>query len=328
MSKFITVPNGDFTVKTQSDGTIRLDTGAGVGEVRVTGDLVVEGETVTVNSTNLEIEDNIILLNRGETGSGVGEGTAGIRIDRGTAPDGDAQILFDETISHVNPNAPSTEVFGTFTFQRTDGGYIGIRAPSIDSAGGQLFIDTSGNRIVVVGSPVDYFNSIQADGGHDEAIVHKYYVDSVIDGTLRDLQISKINNGNTIVEVTDAIDGSLESRVDFLMDSSIVSTFFPDRIELNDLRISGQTISGTVSNADVVLDAPGTGTVRINDVLQISETPGTDDPIIDPVAPTDGIKIYAKSEGRGNTGLYFVNTNNTSDELISRNRALIYGYLL
>ena len=31
----------------------------------------------------------------------------------------------------------------------------------------------------------------------------------------------------------------------------------PDRIELNDLRISGQTISGTVSNGDIILDADG-----------------------------------------------------------------------
>ena len=113
-----------------------------------------------------------------------------------------------------------------------------------------------------------------------------------------------------------------------MMDSSIIATYYPDRIELNDLRISGQTISGTVSNGDIILDAPGAGTVKINDVLQITETPGTDDPITDPVAPNDGVKIYAKPEGVGNTGLYFVNTNNTNDELISKNRALLYGYLL
>lgn len=154
------------------------------------------------------------------------------------------------------------------------------------------------------------------------------YVDGAIDQTLTDLQIRKIADGNTQVEATDATDGVGLSRVDFMMDSSIIATYFPDRIELNDLRIAGQTISGTVSNGDIVLDAPGTGTVKINDVLQITETPGTDDPIVDPLAPTDGIKLYSKSEGTGNTGLFFVNTNNTNDELISKNRALLYGYLL
>ena len=323
MSKFISVPNGDFTVKTQSDGKIRLDTGPGQGEVRVTGDLVVEGDTVTVQSTNLEIEDNILLLNRGETGSAVGEGTSGIRIDRGTAADGDAQILFDETIEHTNPNAPSTEVFGTFTFRRTDGGNVGIQAPSIVTGGSELFLDTSGNGVRIMGSAVTY-----ATGLEDEHLINKYYLDQYVDATLTDLQITKVEDGNTGIFVTDATDNTNQSRIQYVFDSTVTANFFPDRIELNDLRISGQTIAGTISNQDIVLDAPGTGTVKINDVLQIAETPGTDDPLINPLQPTDGVKIYSKSEGPGQTGIYYVNTSNTNDELISRNRALLYGYLL
>lgn len=323
MSKYVSVPNGNFTVKVQNNGSIRLDTGAGVGEVRVTGDLVVEGETVTVSSTNLEIEDNILLINRGETGAGVGETTAGIRIDRGTLDD--AQILFDESLEYVNPNAPAVQSFGTFTFKDTSGNYLGIRAPSIQTGGSELFLDTNSRPVTIVGSATAYGNAID---GVDEALANVAYVDGAIDQTLTDLQIRKIADGNTQVEATDATDGVGLSRVDFMMDSSIIATYFPDRIELNDLRIAGQTISGTVSNGDIVLDAPGTGTVKINDVLQITETPGTDDPIVDPLAPTDGIKLYSKSEGTGNTGLFFVNTNNTNDELISKNRALLYGYLL
>jgi len=323
MSKYVSVPNGNFTVKVQNNGSIRLDTGAGVGEVRVTGDLVVEGETVTVSSTNLEIEDNILLINRGETGAGVGETTAGIRIDRGTLDD--AQILFDESLEYVNPNAPAVQSFGTFTFKDTAGNYLGIRAPSIQTGGSELFLDTNSRPVTIVGSATAYGTAII---GVDEALANVAYVDGAIDQTLTDLQIRKIADGNTQVEVTDATDGVGLSRVDFMMDSSVIATYFPDRIELNDLRIVGQTISGTVSNGDIVLDAPGTGTVKINDVLQITETPGTDDPIVDPLAPTDGIKLYSKSEGTGNTGLFFVNTNNTNDELISKNRALLYGYLL
>tara|TARA_B100002019_G_C21274721_1_gene604649 strand:+ start:97 stop:1074 length:978 start_codon:yes stop_codon:yes gene_type:complete len=325
MSKFVNVPNGDFTVKVQDNGTIRLDTGAGIGEVRVTGNLVIEGTTTTVNSTNLEIEDNILTLNRGETSNGVGEGTAGIQIDRGTASDGDAQILFDESIEHVNPNAPSTQVFGTFKFVRTDGQMVGIRAPSIQTGGGQLYLDTNNQPVTIIGNSTQYAQNIN---GQDEALVNVEYVDLAIQQTLSDLAITKIASGNTIVEATDATDGSNESRVDFMMDSSVVSTFFPDRIELNEIRIKNSTISGTVSNGDLELEAPGTGTVLIKDVLQIAETPGTDDFAIDPLAPTNGVKVYAKSEGPGNTGLYYVNTNNERDELISRNRALLFGYLL
>ena len=323
MSRFVTVPNGDYTVKVQDNGTIRLDTGPGIGEVRITGDLIVEGETTTVNTTNLDIEDNIIVLNKGETGAGVGEGTSGIQIDRGTLDD--AQIIFDESLEFVNPNAPAVQSFGTFVLKDTAGNYLGLRAPSIQTGGSELFLETNAQPVRIVGSATAYGNNIV---GVDEALANVAYVDGAISQTLTDLQIRKINDGNTQVEVTDAGDGTLLSRVDFMMDSSIIATYYPDRIELNDLRISGQTISGTVSNGDIILDAPGAGTVKINDVLQITETPGTDDPITDPVAPNDGVKIYAKPEGVGNTGLYFVNTNNTNDELISKNRALLYGYLL
>ena len=325
MSKYVSVPNGDYTVKTQSGGTIRLDTGSGAGETRVTGDLVIEGNTVNVSTVNIEISDNIIELNKGETGAGVGEGTSGNRIDRGTKED--ALFLIDETIEHVNPNAPATEVFGTFVFRDAIGNNLGIRAPSIQTGGSSLYLDTNGETVKIVGSAVTYSNSIK-NNDDDHALTNKLYVDEVIDATLNDLAIRKIADGNTQVEVTDASDISGQSRVDFMMDSSIISTFFPDRIELNDVRIKDQTISGTVSNGDLILEAPGTGTVRVKDVLNIATTPGTDDVAVDPLAPADGVSLYYKSEGPGNTGVYYVNTNNERDELISRNRALMFGYLL
>ena len=54
-------------------------------DVTIEGDLLVQGETVTIDVTNLTIEDNTILLNKGESGSGVTLGSAGVEIDRGTA---------------------------------------------------------------------------------------------------------------------------------------------------------------------------------------------------------------------------------------------------
>ena len=52
--------------------------------VTVGGDLTVSGTTTTINTDNLAIEDNVILLNRGETGSSVSEGESGIEVDRGS----------------------------------------------------------------------------------------------------------------------------------------------------------------------------------------------------------------------------------------------------
>jgi len=53
------------------------------GAITIAGDLTVNGTTTTVNSNTVEIGDNIILLNRDETGTP--SQNAGLEIERGTA---------------------------------------------------------------------------------------------------------------------------------------------------------------------------------------------------------------------------------------------------
>jgi hypothetical protein len=66
-----------------------------VDDLTVHGNLSIIGNTTTVNSTDLSITDNEIVLNKDEIGAGVTAGTAGIRIKRGTAAD--ALLQFNET---------------------------------------------------------------------------------------------------------------------------------------------------------------------------------------------------------------------------------------
>jgi hypothetical protein len=61
--------------------------------VTITGDLVVEGETVTVNASQVLVEDNIITLNSTVTGAPVLD--AGIEVERGT--DSNVFIRWNET---------------------------------------------------------------------------------------------------------------------------------------------------------------------------------------------------------------------------------------
>jgi hypothetical protein len=66
-----------------------------VGNLTVGGNLVINGSSLTVESTTVRIEDNIIELNKNEVGTGVTAGKAGLKINRG---DADAYLLvFDET---------------------------------------------------------------------------------------------------------------------------------------------------------------------------------------------------------------------------------------
>ena len=78
MSKHVNT-SGNYSIKVADAGVIKLDTGLAVGEVQVTGNLVVSGTTTTVNSTEVTINDNILVLNSGEAGTGVTLNESGIR---------------------------------------------------------------------------------------------------------------------------------------------------------------------------------------------------------------------------------------------------------
>ena len=96
-------------VKTGTNANITLDSDF----VIVTGNLNVRGNTTIINSNTQTITDNIITLNQGETGNGVSTlgTTSGIEIDRGTAPGGNVQLIWNEPyktwqVSGVTPGSP------------------------------------------------------------------------------------------------------------------------------------------------------------------------------------------------------------------------------
>ena len=70
------------TITTDNASDITLGDNAGV-DVIIAGDLTVQGTTTSVNSTTVEIGDNIIVLNKDEAGTPSAH--AGIEIERGTS---------------------------------------------------------------------------------------------------------------------------------------------------------------------------------------------------------------------------------------------------
>ena len=65
-----------------------------VDNVVVQGNFTVNGTSTTVDTENILIKDNTIIVNSGEAGAGVTAGEAGIIVDRGTATD--YKFVFDE----------------------------------------------------------------------------------------------------------------------------------------------------------------------------------------------------------------------------------------
>lgn len=322
MSKFLKV-DGDYKVSVSEGGTITLDTGAEQGSVVITGDLVVQGDNTTVESEVLVIKDNIIVVNQGETGNGVTLGQAGIRIERGNFPD--ASFVWDEDILWNNP-LNQTFQRGAFTFLDSAGGIMGIKTVSITTGGTDLYLINQGAGVVSVSGTVDYETNVT----DDDDIPNKKYVDDQIIAFLTSISAPRIGDGTltqTYVLTADEENTGVPSLIEFAVDNKTIAEFYDDRLELNDLRISGTTISTTSSNSDLILSAPGTGSVMVNDTLEITRTPGIDDVIIEPDIPFDGMKLYINEPQEGGTGLFFVNDSTTRDEIISRNRSLLFSML-
>ena len=322
MTKYV-VTSGDYHIKTDDAGSIFLDTGNQIGQVYMTGNLVVKGTTTQVDATNLDLKDNIIVLNSGEQGAGVSLSTAGIEIDRGSKPN--TQFVFDETVSWNDP-VTQTIKQGGFKTRDINGGNIGLEVRSISTGGGDLYLINAGTGVISVSGTNAYENQVT----DDDDIPNKKYVDVQIAAQVAAADFQKIRDGSssfTQMVVADFETTGLTSVASITVDGVNNVNFYDNRSELHDLRIDGSRISTTTSNADLTLSAPGTGSVVIDDQLQILTTPSPDDSAVDPAQPTDGLKIYAKSQGVGKTGLYYVNSNNVRDEIISKNRSLLLSMI-
>jgi len=137
----------EITVSNSGVGAVTLSLPANVtisNNLVVTGDLTVSGNTTTVNTEQLNVEDNIITLNSGVTGAPTLN--SGIEVNRGTSTD--VSILWNETTDKW-----------TFTNDGTNYANLGdvTAAALIAAAGGD---GTAGQALTTNGSGVLDFTTI------------------------------------------------------------------------------------------------------------------------------------------------------------------------
>ena len=314
MSKVVRVTDGDFKVITQLNGTITLDTGNQIGQVIITGDLVVQGNTTTVDSETLVIRDNIIYINKDEAGAGVTLGTAGVSIERGSLTD--VSLLFDESSD-------------TFRFIDGLGTLVPLQSSFIKSSG-DLRLIGDGTGVLTVTGTVNYENQVTDDDHIPNRRFLTDYVSGAVGGTVVDRFYSysggiQLNTGG---RAYDTGAGDATSRLSFEVDGTVIT-----EINSTGLEVIGSTTTGEVvitgnsittilaSNNNLELRASGTGLVLIDEVLALSNQ------ISIPSATSGQSKIYSTNTiGTGGTGLKFVNTS-SNGELISSKKALLYALL-
>lgn len=83
---------GVFELRDNSDNAY---TDLILNNITIKGNVTQEGSSFITKAETVEVSDNILLLNRGEVGSGVTKGISGIQVDRGALTD--YQFVFDES---------------------------------------------------------------------------------------------------------------------------------------------------------------------------------------------------------------------------------------
>ena len=347
--KVVNVSAGDYRVNVQSGGTITLNTGSQAGTVVITGDLLVAGNTTTVESETMTVKDNIITINSGEASAGVNAALgyqAGIAIDRGSLPD--TFILFDEQVNHLNAAGNSTQ--GTFTFVNSSSGLVGIQTPSINTEGQNLYLINSGTGYVTVTGTSNYERQILSYAAWDavgnprpvyaagvialpadeDGLVNTQALEDYVDAKLYAFSDTNILEGNTSVEVFDSSAGHAPSRIVFTVDGTERGQFNNSGFDVDDINIYQNIITTRNTNADLVLRS-ATGLIELDGYLILKDQP------VDINVQAGTASIYTKSTtGGGDTGLYFVNTKVDTDgsslkvlqdELVSRRRALVFSFI-
>ena len=328
MGQFVQV-SGDYNIKSGEGAVITLDTGAGVGTTRVTGNLLVEGDTLNVSVENLNVQDNIITLNYGETGSGVTLRYSGIEVDRGSLES--VSFLWDD-----NDDSWNLKQGAGYNSSRLRVKEI-LTNPDTDS--GDLTLIGTGTGVVKVLGTTAYELQVT----DDDDVPNKKYVDDAIQ-TNPTFQILRGDTRAAAFDISNPIDPGLfpigpyfaqptESVIGLAVDDNIVAQFFRNRVQLAGINffledptpdtpgIPDATVLQTVNtNGNIKLETNGTGKVQITYALQL-DNPGTT-----PAAVSNASLVYGGAVGAGSTGVYFRNTT-SNDELISKSKALVFSMI-
>lgn len=328
MGQFFQV-NGDYNIKTSEGATIKLDTGPGVGEVRVTGNLVVDGSTLTVAAENLQVEDNIITVNYGETGAGVTLRYSGIEVDRGSLDN--VSLLFDENDDTWNIVEGSGYANSNLRLRKI--------LTNADTDSGDLTLIGTGTGVVKVTGTLNYELQVT----DDDDVPNKAYVDNAIQ-TNPTFQIVRSNTRTVAFDLDSPVNPALfpigpyfvqplESLVSIVVDDNIIAQFYGNRAQVggllfqtedptpyNPLIPDAAVIQTVNTNANIKLETNGTGKVEITYAGQFNNIGTT------PASVANASLMYGGTISVGTTGLYFTNTT-TSGELISKSKALVFSMI-
>lgn len=313
MSKILSIPNGDYIINVK-EGTGKIYLGG--AEVTVKGDLIVEGETTTVNTTNLEIEDRVILINKNEQGPGItglpGLQKSGLEIERG-ANAGNAFLVFDEELDVGNTTIGAFSIYTSTGVSKT---LAGLQTNLLFTSGEDLEVATGAGVISV--TSLDYTSNVTGDNDIPNFKAVQDYVALYANANPPTETVS----GDSKFQARDSgvVQGVTESELNFIVDNVRVGAVLPNRSFFQNMELSNQTITSTGGNADLNLKTSGSGQVIIDSPLLIKEpanVPGTN--IL-------GTVLYNSPSGT-DSKIFFKTPAGKNGELTSKKTAVLFSLI-
>jgi len=231
--------------------------------------------------------------------------------------------------------APTIIIDGNLTVQGTTTSVETVNSEITDpiillndnETGAGITLGTSGIEIdrgsltnvsFVYDDSVDAFRALEGTGltniraktpvplDDDNTVATKIYVDTAAGGAVT----SAAGVENSVQFNTgDAFDG----------DSNLL--YDGTSLTVGNTAISTGAITVDDTNGNLELSANGSGTVYVRSVVRLENESS------DPTGIAGSNQLYAKTVGNGGSGVYFSNTDNTSDELASRRKAIIFGII-
>lgn len=230
----------------------------------VTRNLIVQGSLTSLETTNTAITDNIVVLNQGESGTGVSAGASGIEVERGITDN--ARFVWDELTDSWQAQLSAS---GNWLLANLTGNFVGDLKGSVFGDDSTPLVDAINNRFVGPSDTADRWTTTRTItlGGEVTS-------DTVnIDGS-GNVTISNVSVTNFSERVRDTIAlafaNGTQSGLTFTHDDPN-DTF---SLNVNDFTVTlGGDLTGSVTITDLA-SATLTATIAANSVALGTDTTG------------------------------------------------------
>lgn len=261
-----------------------------LGDIIIEGNVTQKGESFITQAETVEVRDNTILLNRGETAAGVSKGFARIEIDRGTLPK--FQILFDESDRRFKAG------------EEGDLWYLALRDDDADMLNGMFTSwDSATKRLKTTNIiPSDRKLAFTDNNSYLQLTSHSFSGDA-LSQTLRysnSLGGIFISAGNTNLNL-DTDKTSFYFHKNILLPSTIssVSDFLFKRSDVTKLSLKDTVAQFTVPVTAITFNRASDG----SEVLYHADLENTEFKNYITIAGPNDVKLYLKSTDEDNYNL-------------------------